>query len=134
MTPELKPCPFCEGPALLSTDTDSDGDPTAYVECLSSGCMLTMGPFYGDHGVGFTPEMHAEKTWNTRAPHPDTVRLELLANRADVAESGDGFYTWYVPDRRGDTIDCIWDKLTDDPRADLRTALDALPDTSGEVK
>lgn len=53
---ELKPCPFCGGPAVLVRDEPTEG--FCFVEC----------GWCGAHGPN-TDEQHAIADWNRRADH-----------------------------------------------------------------
>lgn len=117
MTPELKPCPFCGGYSEVEFMEDNDGE-WYRVICPDFDCNCA--------GGWRLDRAEAVERWNTRTAHADTVRLERLAQRAGQAH----VQIWYQ-DRAG--VGGWWPRRTDDPAADLRTALDALPDTSGEV-
>lgn len=118
--PELKPCPWPHrkpeiDEAVLPPEVDTgypDWQKGFWVRC--PWCYAT-GPFCS------TAEAAAE-AWNTRPSHPDTVRLEKLAAHGERHEHGR--WWWFE-------VDCP--VITGDPKADLRTALDALHGATEEV-
>lgn len=73
MSAELKPCPFCGGPAVASGDGCSVG--CAYIDCPGNGGLEVWWE---------TPEEAAD-AWNSRAV--DTDALLALADRFECGSS-----------------------------------------------
>lgn len=77
--PELKPCPFCGGEALISRYGTRRF--STVVECTECGCTLENGETFR-HG----------EAWNTRSDHaPDLLEaLERTLNYIENTEGGLG--------------------------------------------
>jgi hypothetical protein len=67
--PVLKPCPHCG--SLARRHRYQHDRTRIYFGCESSNCP-------GNHTFDESKEAEAIGAWNTRAPHPDTERLNKL--------------------------------------------------------
>ncbi len=82
MEPELKPCPFCGGKAVINPiDTGVfDDEYRASVGCMSCTCEINC-----DDPNPEEAERQAVKEWNTRV-YPKTVTVKPPAHCGDLSD------------------------------------------------